>query len=132
MYSLKYAKNDEIIKGNLSLQTIYMGKARVYHTLLPGKYKKTVDLMNMSLKLNFGIFILTSYFIWKQKNFTRTPDMFNKILFISSLWYFSFFFINYRMNVVYKDAYENLISRYSEEEIVKMINDISKTTKIIV
>lgn len=129
---MKSVQTNEIIPQKLSLKSIYVGKARVYPILLPGKYKRDVDAINLALKLNFGVFLLTALGLAKKDKFVKSNELYNKIMFVGGIWYFSSIFLNWKNNAIYSEAYQNLASRYSEQEIVKMINDHSKKTKILV
>jgi len=82
--------------------------------------------------LNFGIFMISLYVLIKKHKFIRSNELSNKIMFLTSIWYFSSIFLNWRMGAVYNEAYENLKSRYQEEEIIKLINDHSKKTHILI
>ena len=132
LYSLKSTKTNEIQSSNISLKTIFISQARVHPILLPMKYRNFIDKMHVLTKCNVGVLFFTIYTLFKRDRFVITQTLYNKSVFAFSIWYFSFLFLCLKMDSTYAEAYENVSSRYTEEEIVKLINDYSKTFKISV
>ena len=85
LYSLKSVATNEILPQKLSLKSIYVGKARVYPLILPGKFKRDADIINMTLKLNFGIFLLTMFGMGKKHKFVKSKELHNKIMLVGAV-----------------------------------------------
>lgn len=131
LYSVKSVINNEIKPQKLTLNNIYLNKARIYPNLLPSEYKKNVERIDLVNKVNFGVFLFTIFSLFNKNNVVKKNEFNKKMGFIFGIWYFSSLVLNWKRSTIFEEAYQNMISRYTEKEIIKMINDQSKNYKIL-